>query len=57
MELKLTKDGTRAWMGLIRAQQFLTDKVEFAFKENGLPPYSWYDILLELDKAPKGSLR
>lgn len=57
MEPKLKKDETRAWIGLIKAQQYLTDKVEIAFKENNLPPYSWYDTLLELDKAPEGSLR
>jgi len=56
-KLKLTTDETNAWMGLIKAQQYLTDKVEEELKKNGLPPYSWYDILLELDKAPEGSLR
>lgn len=55
--LKLTTDETKAWMGLIKAQQHLTDKVEEKLKKNGLPPYSWYDVLLELDKAPEGSLR
>ena len=55
--LKLTAEETNAWMGLIKAQQHLTDKVEEELKRNGLPPYSWYDILLELDKAPDGSLR
>lgn len=55
--LKLTPDETNAWMGLIKAQQYLTDKVEDELKKNGLPPYSWYDVLLELDKAPDGSLR
>jgi len=55
--LRLTKDETKAWMGLIKAQQHLTGKVEEKLKKNGLPPYSWYDVLLELDKAPGGSLR
>ena len=57
MELKLTNEETTAWMGLIKSQQYLIEKVENELKANGLPPWSWYDVLLELDKAPEGSLR
>ena len=57
MEPKLTSNETKAWLGLIKSQQILVDKVEEEFKNNSLPPLSWYDVLLELDKAPEGSLR
>ena len=57
MELKLTRNETKAWLGLIKSQQMLIDKVEEEFKNNSLPPLSWYDILLELDKAPEVGLR
>lgn len=57
MELKLTNQETTAWMGLIKSQQYLIEKVESELKAKGFPPLSWYDILLELDKAPDGSLR
>jgi len=53
----LTTEETKAWMGLLKAQHHLTEKVEEKLKKNGLPPYSWYDVLLELNKAPDGSLR
>ena len=57
MELKLTNKETSAWMGLVKSQQYLIEKVEEELKLNGFPPLSWYDVLLELDKAPEGSLR
>jgi len=57
MELKLTNDETTAWMGLIKSQQYLIEKVEQELKQKKLPPLSWYDVLLELDKVPEGSLR
>jgi len=55
--LKLTEDETNAWMGLLKARQHLAEKVEEKLKKKGLPPYSWYDVLFELEKAPEGSLR
>ena len=57
MELKLTREETTAWMGFVKSQQYLLEKVEEQLKLKGLPPLSWYDVLLELDKAPDGSLR
>lgn len=48
---------TKAWTGLIKAQQQLLDKVEEALKKRKLPPLSWYDILWELEKSQDGSLR
>jgi DNA-binding MarR family transcriptional regulator len=54
---KWTDTETSAWTGLVRAQQYLLNKVEQALKEQGFPPLTWYDVLWELDRAPDGSLR
>lgn len=45
-----------AWMRLVRAEQSLIDKVEHDLKQAGFPPLVWYDVLLELDRAPEGRL-
>lgn len=52
-----TDTETSAWIGLVRAQQFLIGAVEDALRQNSLPPLPWYDFLWELDRAPGGSLR
>jgi len=54
---KWTDTETSAWVGLVRARQYLLNKVEEALKQQGFPPLSWYDVLWELDRAPDGSLR
>lgn len=46
-----------AWIALVRAQQAAVLKVERAFREAGLPPHAWYDVLWELDRAPEAGLR
>ncbi|MDO9414463.1 MAG: helix-turn-helix domain-containing protein [Pseudolabrys sp.] len=46
-----------AWIALVRAQQAAVLKVERAFREAGLPPHAWYDVLWELDRAPEEGLR
>lgn len=46
-----------AWAKLIRVQQVLLQAVEEDLKQAGLPPLSWYDVLLELNRAPHKSLR
>jgi DNA-binding MarR family transcriptional regulator len=46
-----------AWSRLIRAQQNALGGVETALKKEGFPPLVWYDVLLELERAPGGSLR
>jgi len=51
------KSGVRAWARLVRAQQSALGGVEAALKKAGFPPLVWYDILLELDRAPEGRLR
>jgi DNA-binding MarR family transcriptional regulator len=46
-----------AWIALVRAQQAAVLRVERAFREAGLPPHSWYDLLWELDRAESTGLR
>lgn len=55
--MKLSNAELEAWIGLVKSQQLILNKVENELKKSGFPPLSWYDILLELDKAPQGSLR
>lgn len=57
MKEKLSDTETRAWVGFVKSQQILLGKVEQELKSNDLPPLSWYDVLLELDKAEGGKLR
>ena len=47
----------RAWVRLNRARTSTLSKVESALKQAGLPPLSWYDVLLELDRAGKNGMR
>lgn len=46
-----------AWIALLRTRQQLLDQIEADLKQAGLPPLSWYDVLLELKRAPDGKLR
>ena len=46
-----------AWIALVRAQQAAVLKVERAFRDAGLPPHAWYDVLWELDRAETEGLR
>ncbi len=57
MKIVPSKQTELAWILLIRAQQVLLSQVETALKEAGLPPLSWYDVLLELDRDPDSGLR
>ncbi|MDA2919338.1 MarR family transcriptional regulator [Desulfobacterota bacterium AH_259_B03_O07] len=57
MPEKLTNIETQAWVGLVKSQQTLLDKVEAELKRHGFPPFSWYDVLLELDLKSEGRLR
>jgi DNA-binding MarR family transcriptional regulator len=45
------------WIALNRAQQTALVKIERAFRDAGLPPSAWYDVLWELDKAGAAGLR
>jgi len=55
--IKWTETETQAWIGLVKAQQHLLDKVEEELKKAGFPQLSWYDILWELERSKDGSLR
>ncbi len=57
MEKVLSKQAETAWVLLLRSQQVLMSQVEAMLKEAGLPPLSWYDVLLELAREPDSGLR
>ncbi len=46
-----------AWARLIRVREAVVAGVEQDLKAAGLPPLAWYDVLLELKRAPGGRLR
>jgi DNA-binding MarR family transcriptional regulator len=52
-----TDAAVKAWARLIRAHQTVLGAVERDLKAAGLPPLAWYDVLLELSRAPQGRLR
>lgn len=47
----------QAWVRLVRAHQTAFSCVETALKKAGLPPLSWYDVLLELERAGEQGMR
>lgn len=47
----------RAWACLLRVRQVVLEAVQADLKAAGLPPLEWYDVLLELARAPQGRLR
>jgi len=47
----------RAWAHLVRAQGAVLTAVEAELKRAGFPPLAWYDVLLELSRAPREGLR
>ena len=57
MRQKLLDIETRAWIGFVKSQQSVLDKVDKDFKASGFPLLSWYDLLLELEKSKGGRLR
>jgi DNA-binding MarR family transcriptional regulator len=46
-----------AWIALNRAQQVALSTIERAFRDAGMPPSAWYDVLWELEKAGAAGLR
>jgi DNA-binding MarR family transcriptional regulator len=46
-----------AWARLVRAEQTVLGAIEAEIKAGGLPPLSWYDLLLELGRSEEGRLR
>ncbi|MBI3433691.1 MAG: winged helix-turn-helix transcriptional regulator [Proteobacteria bacterium] len=57
MTRRPSADVTRAWARLARAQRVVLDAIERDLKAAGCPPLAWYDVLLELSRAPQGRLR
>ena len=57
MEATPSKQTELAWVLLVRTQQILLGRVETRLKEAGLPPLSWYDVLLELGRDPESDIR
>lgn len=57
MDDKPSEAVTRAWARLLRAQHTAQTSVETALKQAGFPPLSWYDVLLELDRAGRKGMR
>ena len=51
------KTTIRAWARLMTAQQLALSSIERDLKAAGLPSLVWYDVLLELDRAPAQGLR
>ena len=47
----------KAWTGLVRARDRVFGGIEQDLKAAGCPPLAWYDVLLELTRAPDGRLR
>ena len=52
-----TDNAVQAWVRLLKAQQVVLGAVEDDLKAAGFPPLTWYDVLLELRRAPGGALR
>ena len=46
-----------AWARLLRAQRTALASVEGALNDAGFPPLTWYDLLLELERAGEDGLR
>lgn len=44
----------RAWARLTKAQQLVLRQIERSLKDAGLPPLSWYDVLLEVERNDAG---
>jgi len=57
MSRNLSDAVVKAWARLIRAHQTVLGAIERDLKAAGLPPLAWYDVLLELSRAPQGRLR
>lgn len=54
---KVSPDTIAAWTRLVSVSGALLERIEEALKSAGLPPLSWYDALLEIEKAEPEGLR
>jgi len=57
MTKKLSEEAIQAWIQLHHTHRLLLERVEKALKDAGLPPLSWYDVLLELHREKPAGLR
>ena len=57
MSKKPNKQAIDTWIQLHRTYKHLLDSVENSLKQEGLPPLSWYDVLLELNREKSTGLR
>jgi DNA-binding MarR family transcriptional regulator len=46
-----------AWRAMLNAHAAMTQTIEHALNEAGLPPLAWYDVLWSLYRAPGKRLR
>jgi DNA-binding MarR family transcriptional regulator len=53
----LSEEAATAWARLVRVSQVVLSRVEADLKAAGFPPLSWYDALLELERAKPEGLR
>jgi len=62
-KLRIVREGSlehgreEAWRALITAHAAMVERIERELSEAGLPPLGWYDVLLELWRAPGRRLR
>jgi DNA-binding MarR family transcriptional regulator len=62
-KLRIVREGSldqgreEAWRALLTAHAVAIERIERELSEAGLPPLGWYDVLLELWRAPGGRLR
>jgi DNA-binding MarR family transcriptional regulator len=52
-----TKTVIRAWARLMKAHKLALTSIEQALNRAELPPLSWYDVLLDLERAGPNGLR
>lgn len=53
----LSPTTVRAWIALMVASRTLLGRIEAALKAAGLPPLSWYDALIEVERAGEAGVR
>lgn len=54
---EVSDNAQAAWVQLLRGGQAAVRAVEAALKAVGQPPLVWYDILLEIERAPHARIR
>lgn len=57
MSTQPTASTVLAWARLFRVYKVLLEQAERDLKKAGLPPLSWYDVLLEVHDAPAQRIR